>query len=118
MATIHLERPTAIQDEIAMLVADARETDRIVRVDLEADRLAGYYPGDEGAPLQRLMVVEALAATGRGRSRPPLALHDGASRQVAPQPWRTPQPMRDPSHNGPHPRDSPLSSSRPHHTSL
>ena len=45
MAVIHLDHGTTIHDEIAMLIADACECDRIVRVDLEADRLARWYPG-------------------------------------------------------------------------
>jgi hypothetical protein len=45
MAVIHLDHATTIHDEIAMLIADACDTDRIVRVDLEADRLARWYPG-------------------------------------------------------------------------
>jgi hypothetical protein len=45
MAVIHLDRGTTIHDEIAMLIADACACDRIVRVDLEADRLARWYPG-------------------------------------------------------------------------
>jgi hypothetical protein len=44
MAVIDLDHATTIHDEIAMLIADARDTDRIVRVDLEADRLARWYP--------------------------------------------------------------------------
>jgi hypothetical protein len=57
MTVIDLKHPAAIQDEIAMVIAEAREGDRIVRVDLVADRLAGWYPGLTPAAIV-VMIVE------------------------------------------------------------
>ena len=57
MAVIDVEHPGAIQDAIAMLIADAREGNQIVRVDYEADRLAGWYPGLTRAAIV-VMIIE------------------------------------------------------------
>jgi hypothetical protein len=62
MTVISLDHPTAIQDEIAMLIADACECDRIVRVDLEADRLARWYPGLTRADIVARIVEVASQA--------------------------------------------------------
>jgi hypothetical protein len=57
MTVIHLKHPAAIQDEIAMVIAEARDGDQIVRVDAVADRLAGWYPGLTPAAIA-IMIVE------------------------------------------------------------